>query len=91
MVNAQALQTRNGLPPLQLLEADDALALVVREHVVIVGEARLGQAHHHMRLHVVRRYWLAAHEALEVAHAEKEGQRLRQRVQIVVPMGVVLV
>ena len=66
VINTKARETGDRLALLEYFQAYDALALLVGQHVLVVGEARLGQTHHDVRLHVVRRNQLVAHKALEI-------------------------
>lgn len=60
VVNAETGQTRDGVARTQLLQANDALALAVRQRVLVVGETRPRETHHEVDFYIIRQHELAA-------------------------------
>lgn len=65
VINAEAGQPGYRVPLQQLLQADHALAGVLGQHVVVVGEARFAQTHDKVHFHLVRSHGFGANGALE--------------------------
>lgn len=80
VVDTEAGQPGNSVPLIHVVQADGTFPGILGQHILVVRDVRLGEAHDQVRFNFIRGHELGADRALEAPKQvwrELHGQRLR--------------